>query len=215
LDSDGGGVAALAVFGIFILPVVGWIVVRYLAHRERMEMIRNGITPPPGRTRGREWQSSQNFGPPPGMPNMPNMPGPAANKKSCDDDDFSLAAQRIVLRRGIRLTFIGLALTIGLSFIGYADGPLGPAWHPGPWLLGGLIPLFIGLSQVTSAILAGATLGPTMYGPGPGAPFPDPPFKAPPPPFGGPPPTYDSSYTYRPGDAQELRPPTPPPERRP
>jgi hypothetical protein len=135
LDSDGGGVAALAVFGIFILPVVGWIVVRYLAHRERMEMIRNGITPPPGRMRGREWRNSQNFGPPPGMPNMPNMPGPAMSKKSCDDDDFSLAAQRIVLRRGIRLTFIGLALTIGLSFIGYADGPLvvarwvDPAFH--------------------------------------------------------------------------------------
>ncbi len=212
MDSDGGWVAFLAVFGIFILPVAGWIIVRYLAHRERMEMIRHGIAPPGG-VRGRDWRASQTFGTP-GMPNVPNMPGPAAAKKSCDDDDFSLAAQRIVLRRGIRLTFIGFALTIGLSFIGYSDGPLGPMWHPGPWLLGGLIPLFIGLSQVTSAMLAGATLGPEMYGPGPGQPFPDPPFKAPPPPFGGPPPTYDSSYTYRPGDAQELRPPTPPPERR-
>jgi len=213
---DDNGIAALAVFGIFILPVAGWIIVRYLAHRERMEMIRNGITPPPGRSTGREWRNTQNFGAP-GMPNMPHMPGPATAKKSCDEDDFSLAAQRIVLRRGIRLTFVGLALTIGLSFFGYSDGPLGPSWHPGVWLLGGLIPMFIGLSQITSAMLAGATLGPAMYGPGPGAPFPGPPFNTPPPPppFGGPPPTYDSSYTYRPGDAQELRPPTPPPERRP
>jgi hypothetical protein len=218
LDSNDGGVAALAVFGIFILPVLGWIVVRFLAHQERMEMIRNGITPPPqGRNRGRDWRNAQNFGAPggPTMPNMPNMPGPAmGKKKSCDDDDFSLAAQRIVLRRGIRLTFIGLALTIGMSFTGYSDGPMGPMWHPGPQLLFGLIPMFIGLSQITSAMLAGATLGPAMYGPGPGAPFPGPPFNTPPPPFGGPPPTYDSSYTYRPGDAQELRPPTPPPERR-
>jgi hypothetical protein len=216
LDSDGGWVAFLAVFGIFILPVAGWIIVRYLAHRERMEMIRNGITPPGG-MRGRDWRASRNFGAPgmPNMPNMPNMPGPATNKKSCDEDDFSLAAQRIVLRRGIRLSFIGLALTIGMSFTGYSDGPMGPMWHPGPQLLFGLIPMFIGLSQITSAMLAGATLGPATYGPGPGAPFPGPPFNTPPPPFGGPPPTYDSSYTYRPGDAQELRPPTPPPERRP
>ena len=56
------------------------------------------------------------------------------------------------LRKGIMTTFIGVALLIGLSFIGYRDG----TWIPGPWLLGGLIPMFVGLAQVIGALLAGA-----------------------------------------------------------
>ena len=74
------------------------------------------------------------------------------------------------LRRGVQVAFIGLALLIGLSFIGYhGDGPP----HYGPWLLGGLIPLFVGLAQVISAIMSGARIGgdsaPTQsFGPAPG-----------------------------------------------
>lgn len=37
---------------------------------------------------------------------------------------------------------IGLALTIGLSFIGL-----------GPWLLGGLIPLFVGLARLLAVLM--------------------------------------------------------------
>ena len=60
------------------------------------------------------------------------------------------------LRRGVQVAFIGLALLIGLSFIGYhGDGPP----HYGPWLLGGLIPLFVGIAQVISAIMSGARIG--------------------------------------------------------
>jgi hypothetical protein len=191
-----GMVAFLAVFGIFVLPILGWIVVRYLAHRERMEMIRHGMAPA-GKVRGREWRRAE-------MPEAP-MPGrPASDRKSCETD-YSLAGQRIALHRGIRLTFIGLAITIGLSFIGYRDdGGVLPSIHPGPWLLGGLIPTFIGVAQVLSAVLAGATLGGEPSGWQPS----ERPSVEPPPP------SYGSSYTYRPGDTQELRPPSSPPDRR-
>ena len=208
---DDGSVAALAVFGIFVMPVLGWIVVRWLAHRERMEMIRHGITPE-ARMRGGDWRRAQRAAGPVAGSGAGNGAG---SRGRCDEDDFSEAGQRIVLRRGIRLSFIGIALTLGLSFIGYNDhGPLGPTWEPGPWLLGGLIPTFIGLSQVVSAVLSGASFGTGRHGPG--APYAPPFAESPPPtpPSYGAPPTYESSYTYRPGDAQELRPPPMPPERR-
>jgi hypothetical protein len=206
-------VAFVAVFSIFFMPVAGWIVVRWLGHRERMEMIRHGMAPN-ARVRGRDWRNAAQAMPPP----VPPFAGNPSKQRSYDDD-FSDAAQRIVLRRGIRLTFIGVAITIGLSFIGYHDeGPLGPTWHPGPWLLGGLIPTCIGLSQVVTAILSGATLGPgPMQGPPYGGtpyagPLPEAPFAPPPPP--GTRPNFDTPYTYRPGDTSELRPPPMPPERR-
>lgn len=43
--------------------------------------------------------------------------------------------RRASLRRGITVAMVGLALTLGLVTLGV-----------GPWLLGGLIPLFVGLS---------------------------------------------------------------------
>lgn len=51
-----------------------------------------------------------------------------------------LAAYR--MERGLTLTGIGLAFTIGLGFIGF-----------GPWLLAGLVPLFIGLSRILAVLL--------------------------------------------------------------
>src|SRR5512137_2147944 len=54
---------------------------------------------------------------------------------------------RPLLRWGIVLASLGFALTIGLYFLGftaYENYPL----HLGPWMLGGLIPLFLGLGLV-------------------------------------------------------------------
>ena len=58
------------------------------------------------------------------------------------------------MRKGIQVAFIGFALLIGLGFIGYHHGVV----VPGPWLLGGLIPLFVGVAQIVSAVLSGASI---------------------------------------------------------
>jgi hypothetical protein len=123
---------------------------------------------------------------------------------------------QVTLAKGIRLACIGFALTLGLSFLGFHDG----YWYPGPWLLGGLIPLFIGIAQVLTALISGATLGPNFTRPQGPAPHPSA-FGPPPTSFGPgptePPPnpaTFDGSYTYRPGSTEQLRPPSSPPERR-
>ncbi|MGD8405545.1 MAG: hypothetical protein PVJ21_17945 [Anaerolineales bacterium] len=50
-----------------------------------------------------------------------------------------------ILRWGILIATLGAALTIGLFFVGSGSGtnyPLGL----GPWMLAGLIPLFLGLT---------------------------------------------------------------------
>ena len=44
---------------------------------------------------------------------------------------------------------------MGLSFIGYHDGH----YEVGAWLLGGLVPLFVGVAQIINAVLSGATFG--------------------------------------------------------
>jgi hypothetical protein len=44
---------------------------------------------------------------------------------------------------------------VGLSFIGYHDGH----YEVGAWLLGGLVPLFVGVAQIINAVLSGATFG--------------------------------------------------------
>jgi hypothetical protein len=74
-------------------------------------------------------------------------------------DPFSLRRQRRgvgVLRAGLIIFMVGLALTIGLYPLGFmlpspiTEAPL----HFGPWLLPGLIPLGIG-----SALIIGYYLG--------------------------------------------------------
>jgi len=181
-----------AIFCLFGLPVLAFIFFRVMAHRERMEMIRNGFAPgvpPKGwRTTGAAQSAGHN-------------PMPVA--------DLSTEAAHVTLRKGITLTFIGFAITLGLSFIGFRDGANGMTWHLGPWLLGGFIPMFVGLAQVIIALLSGATLQVPRQSAG----------GAPPPYYGEPPgpgaqPSYDAPYAYRPGTTQELRPPKPP-ERRP
>ncbi|MDQ2859104.1 MAG: DUF6249 domain-containing protein [Candidatus Eremiobacteraeota bacterium] len=180
------------IFFAFGLPVMAFIFFRVLAHRERMEMIRNGFAP--GTVVPKGWRA--------------NAATPGAVHNSMPIADSSEAAH-VTLRKGITLTFIGFAITLGLSFIGFHDGESGMSWHLGPWLLGGFIPMFVGLAQVIIALLSGATLQiPRQSG------------SAPPPPYygeqpgSGAPPSYDAPYTYRPGTSQELRPPRPP-ERRP
>ncbi|HUY41541.1 MAG TPA: DUF6249 domain-containing protein [Candidatus Dormibacteraeota bacterium] len=59
------------------------------------------------------------------------------------------------LRRGISVTFIGIALTIGLAFIGYNGDGFGGRFVLGPWLLGGIIPTFVGIAQIVGSLVAG------------------------------------------------------------
>jgi hypothetical protein len=113
------------------------------------------------------------------------------------------------LRRGITTAAVGFALLIGLSFIGYrgGDGIFNPATiRPGPWLLGGLIPMFVGIAQIIIALMSGAIFSIGRIQPPPG-------------PSGPPPPPGQSSYGAPPQSGQpgpryeELARPVPPPDR--
>lgn len=52
-----------------------------------------------------------------------------------------------LLRWGIIVTALGLALTMGLYLFGFRAGDNYPL-HLGPWMLGGFVPLFLGLGLV-------------------------------------------------------------------
>ncbi len=70
----------------------------------------------------------------------------------------SAARGRGLLGWGIALAALGLALLIGLYPIGFVGrpGPEHGSWYPlnfGPWMLGGLIPLFIGLALLITYFL--------------------------------------------------------------
>jgi len=54
---------------------------------------------------------------------------------------------RGLLRWGIVIAAIGFALSIGLYLMGYDSGEQYPL-HLGPWMLGGFVPLFLGLGLV-------------------------------------------------------------------
>ncbi|MBV8529814.1 MAG: hypothetical protein JO104_00735, partial [Candidatus Eremiobacteraeota bacterium] len=135
----------VAIVFIFGAPIAAFIVSRVLAHNERMEMLRRGIVPPPN---PRELRRAMKYGWTPGA-----TPQDTSNHYVSVNDFY--AQQQ--LRRGMQVAFIGLALLIGLGFIGYhGDG----TFFPGPWLLGGLIPLFVGIAQIIGAVLGGASFGP-------------------------------------------------------
>jgi hypothetical protein len=51
---------------------------------------------------------------------------------------------KALLRWGIVITSLGLALTIGLYLAGFASAEKYPL-RLGPWMLGGFVPLFLGL----------------------------------------------------------------------
>lgn len=193
--------AAFVVLMVIGMPIAYGVINRLLAHRERIEMIQHGITPPPDPRVIRRMGRHGVFDPsaftyaPPGAP-----PGPAY-----DPYAYARFQANKTLRSGVVLTMVGFALLIGLSFI---------RGHFGPWLLGGLIPMFVGLAQVILAILSGAQFG---------LPAPDDPHRstgnswdatgAPQAPFGktaagvpaGP-------FGWRPGPTTELEPPVPPPD---
>lgn len=195
MDND-NLIPLVAIVFIFGAPIAAFIVSRVLAHQERMEMLRRGFVPPPN---PRDLKRAMKYGWAPGTAQV--TPDQVAY--------HDLYAQH-QLRRGMQVAFIGLALLIGLGFIGYhGDG----TFLPGPWLLGGLIPLFVGIAQIIGAVLNGASFGPpaartryTATAPGPAA--------APGPQAGSampPPPTYGG---WRPGSIPEIEKPASPPDYR-
>ena len=194
-------------FFLFGAPVLAFIVTRVLAHRERLEMIRHGIVPPAGAGRKayRDWrrqQGSNGWGGA-GWQAQSQTQGPVPAGWAGYDDEPQRA-----LYKGIRTAFVGFAILVGLSFIG--GTPLTPGFHGGPWLLGGLIPMFVGIAQVIIALLSGAQLP----GVGPRATYvpPPPSGAAPPPPnFGaGPPPWQSQPQPGRSPFEEFGKPPTPP-----
>jgi hypothetical protein len=168
-----------------------------------MEMLRRGITPP---LDSREMRRAMKQGWTPGA----TPPGQFSAQYVYQNDYY---AQR-QLRRGISVAFVGFALVIGLGFIGYhGDGTV----VYGPWLLGGLIPMFVGIAQIVSAVLSGARFGPAS---GPAAFGPPPPSgtsssSAPGASSGNVPPPPDSYGGWRPGPTPEIPKPTSPPDYRP
>ncbi len=196
-QDSGDFVGVVAILVIFGLPLGYAIVNRFYAHQERMEMLRRGMAPPPDprwfkRAARSDWQGMAAPGPvPPGFP------------PAYEPYGYSEYQGGRCLRKGITLVCIGIALYVGLS-IG-----LGPN---GPWVLGGLIPLFVGIAQIIIALLSGARFGALgMPGPGPAAQpghdYQQPPFSAERNATPGP-------YAWRPGPTTELEKPPSPPEPR-
>jgi hypothetical protein len=54
---------------------------------------------------------------------------------------------KTLLRWGIVITALGLALTIGLYLVGF-DSSANYPLRLGPWMLGGFVPLFLGLGLI-------------------------------------------------------------------
>jgi hypothetical protein len=201
----------LAIFCIFGLPIIAYIIIKILAHAERIELIRRGYAPPPDgnwkkatlRDRMddvRDRVGARTMGDP--MPPPPPYAGPAPGM-------YDLDGPQRQLNKGIMVALIGLAITIGMSFINMDNsGPLGtPSFHPGPELLAGLIPMFVGIAQIITAILGGAQFGfrgARGFGNPGGGPMPGPgatgsPFSQPGRPYAPPPPP-----PPRPNPADEL-----------
>lgn len=173
-------------FGMIFLfgaPVAAFIVHRVLKHQERIEMIRHGMMP------------GTDIPPPP----------PAASARAAQPAYGmtypEYAAAQTQLRKGLMTALIGFALLVGLFFIDVN--------RPGPWLLGGLVPMFVGIAQIIVAVLSGARFGPPAPYPqqmsGPASADPGRPRDVTPP---------GNSYAYRPGSTVELEPPASPPDRR-
>jgi len=57
------------------------------------------------------------------------------------------------LRWGIVLSSLGLALSLGLYLIGFDSAGIYPL-HLGPWMLGGFVPLFLGIGLILFHLLA-------------------------------------------------------------
>lgn len=57
-----------------------------------------------------------------------------------------------LLRWGILVTGLGIGLSLGLYLAGFNSGQNYPL-HLGPWMLGGFVPLFLGLALILSHFL--------------------------------------------------------------
>lgn len=189
-------VAVIAILTIFGLPLALAIANRVYSHQERIEMIRRGMVPPIDPRWARR-MSRQGFD--------PSVQQAAPQNGTQYDMMAQFQADR-TLRKGITLTMIGFALFIGLFFIN-PD-------RPGPWLLGGLIPMFVGIAQIILGLLSGARIGAW----GLSAP-PQPPPSMPSgsqytqaPPNGNQRDVSSGAYAWRPGPTPELERPTPPPD---
>jgi hypothetical protein len=201
-------VPIFAIIFLFGGPIAAIIIWRVLAHQERMEMLRQGITP----IDPRAMRKAMKYGWQPGA-QMP--PGPAGVPPQMNvgyDQNYQTFHAQQQLRKGMQVAFVGMALLIGLSFIGYhGDGPP----HYGPWLLGGLIPLFVGIAQIITAVLSGATFGGAPagikgqqnFGPPPGV-------SSAPPPSSAQAPSGPYSGGWRPGPTPEIEKPASPPDYR-
>lgn len=212
-DNDVGALAILMVFG---LPLAYGIISRVFAHHERLEMIRRGIAPPPDprwmrKMAKSKWYDPATYGATPYWVQPPQQPYVAP--PAYDPYGYTLYQANRQLRSGIVVTLVGFAILVGLSLI--------HPGHPGAELLGGLIPLFIGIAQIILALLSGARFGAFTLGP---AQAPPPPPQAgqpqtgasPQPPFGAPGPDISPGgpYGWRPGPTAELERPSPPPDAR-
>ena len=62
---DDNLIPVLGIICLFGLPMVGWILGRMMKHRERMEMLRMGMIPPPD---GRGWRNRDRFAAGPSVP---------------------------------------------------------------------------------------------------------------------------------------------------
>lgn len=189
----------IPLFGIIFLfgfPVAAFIVHRVLGHQERIEMLRRGIVPPPS---PRDMRRYAKYGVKYGWPAPGTQQTQDANGAY---HSYEISQAQNQLRKGILVAFVGFALLIGLSFIRDSEfyGPFGP------WLLGGLIPLFVGLAQIVIAVMSGARIGPAQF-----------PYSAPPPndpqaAQQAPKDVTPGAYAYRPGATTELKPPPGPPD---
>jgi hypothetical protein len=188
---------------IFGLPLTYAIVNRVLAHQERLEMIKHGVVPPPDPKWAKRMRKSGWYD-----PNAYGMQQPGAGPQGYYDSCGFYGDPNRQLRKGISLVCIGIALVVGLSFI--SPG------RPGPWLLGGLIPMFVGIAQVVIAMLSGAGGATNIFnGPRPGMAPPPPPGpqpQAPGQPYGAPRDVTPGGYGgWRPGPTTGLeKPPSPP-----
>jgi hypothetical protein len=196
-------VAALAILFIFGAPMAAWVVSRVLAHNERMAMIRQGIIPPnaPASAFRGKVPPPPAWGPPPPPGAYAPPPGPHPGIYPGFDDYY---AAQIQMRKGIRLTMIGVALLVGLGSIGSFNGH-----YFGPWLLGGLVPMFIGIGQVLTAAANGAPIPFTAQayaqrGRYAAPPPPAGPSAGPPPGAAAPPPPPPGPYAWRPGSTPEI-----------
>jgi hypothetical protein len=199
---DEAWIPIIGMICVFGLPIGGWIVVRVLQHQERMAMLQRGIVPPPqGFFSSRRGQRAQWTAPPQQPWSAPGMQAPPPPYAYNYEDPNS---PQCLLRKGITTAAVGMALFIGLSFIGYHGSDGAYAWHPGPWLLGGLIPLFVGVAQIAIAVLSGAqfmAIRPPQSPPGV-----PPPYAGPFPKYGAPPQPGSPGPRF-----EELARPVPPP----